>query len=96
VFLLDRLLIGGLGFVLDKVAVAADSEGDNADAVRERLLEAQMQLEAGEIGDDEFADIERDCMARLRQLRGKPGVALGGEDARVAEVEIESGGDEDR
>lgn len=95
-FILDRLLIGGLGFVLDKVAKAADSEGDNADAVRERLLEAQMQLEAGEIGDDEFAEIESDCLARLRELRGGPTAALGGDDARIAEVEIESGGDDER
>ena len=94
-FILDRLLVGGLGFVLDKVARAADSEGDTADAVRERLLEAQMRLESGEIDDDAFAEIESDCMARLRELRGTAGGALGGADARVAEVEIESGGDED-
>jgi gas vesicle protein GvpG len=96
VFILDRLLIGGLGFVLDKVARAADGEGDTQEAVRERLLEAQMRFESGDIGEDEFADIERDCMERLRELRGSGAAVLGGDDARVAEVEIESGGDEDR
>ena len=94
-FLLDRLLVGGLGFVLDKVAQAADAEGDDGEAVRERLLEAQMRFESGEIAEDEYSDIERDCLARLRELRGGDAGALGGAGSRIESVEIESAGDED-
>ena len=68
---LDRLLVGGIRFVLDKVVSAAEAELDNPDRVREELLAAQMQLELGEISDEEFAAIERDVLARLREMRGE-------------------------
>ena len=70
-FILDSLLIGGLRFVLDKVAVAADQEAHDETAIRELLLEAQMQLELGELTDAEFAGIERDLLKRLREARGQ-------------------------
>ena len=69
-FILDSLLIGGLRFVLDKVATAADAEATDDTALREQLLEAQMQLELGEISEEAFADIERDLLARIRDVRG--------------------------
>ncbi|HKB10739.1 MAG TPA: gas vesicle protein GvpG [Vicinamibacterales bacterium] len=68
-FILDSLLIGGLRFVLDKVVAAAEAEMNDDTALRERLLEAQMQLELGEITDAEFAEIERDVLAALREIR---------------------------
>jgi hypothetical protein len=67
--LLDDLLIGGLRFVLDKVASAVDAEMNDTDRLREDLLAAQMQLELGEITDEEFAGIETDILARMRELR---------------------------
>ena len=48
-FLLDSLLINGISFVLDKVATIADAELNDPERQRERLLEAQMKLESGEI-----------------------------------------------
>jgi hypothetical protein len=54
-FILDSLLIGSLRFVLDKVVAAAEAEANDDSALRDRLLEAQMQLELGEITDEEFA-----------------------------------------
>ena len=62
-FLLDSLLINGISFVLDKVATIADAEINDPERQRERLLEAQMKLETGEITDEEFAD---DREGRLR------------------------------
>ena len=59
-FILDSLLIGSLRFVLDKIVAAAEAESQDDSALRERLLEAQMQLELGEITGEEFAEIERD------------------------------------
>ena len=71
-FILDSLLIGSLRFVLDKVVAAAEAEMHDDTALREQLLEAQMRLELGEITDDEFAEIERDVLARIREIKGAP------------------------
>jgi hypothetical protein len=70
-FILDSLLIGSLRFVLDKIVAAAEAESQDDAALRQQLLEAQMQLELGEITDDEFAETERDVLTRLRELRGE-------------------------
>ena len=69
-FILDTLLVGSLRFVLDKIVAAAEAEAQDDTALRERLLEGQMRLELGEITEDEFAQLERDVLARLRELRG--------------------------
>ena len=68
-FLVDSLLIGGLRFVLDKVAAAAEAELNDDSSLREQLLEAQMRLELGEISDKEFARIERDLLAAIRKIK---------------------------
>jgi hypothetical protein len=70
-FLLDSLLIGGLRFVLDKVSAVADQELNNEDTLRERLLEAQMRLDLGEINEEEFAQTERDVLERMREIRAR-------------------------
>jgi hypothetical protein len=69
-FVLDTLLIGSLRFVLDKVVAAAEAEMHDDSALRERLLEAQMEHELGELTDEEFAEIERDVLTRMRELKG--------------------------
>jgi hypothetical protein len=76
VFILDRLLIGSIRFVLEKVVAAAEAEAQDDTSIREQLLEAQMQLELGEISDEEFAGIERDLLARIRELKGPQHGAL--------------------
>jgi hypothetical protein len=68
-FILDSLLIGGLRFVLDKVATVVDRELNDDTALREQLLNAQMRLEVGEISQDEFDALESDILARLREIR---------------------------
>jgi hypothetical protein len=91
--LLDDLLIGGLRFVLDKVATAVDAEMNDTDRLREDLLAAQMQLELGEITDEEFAEVEAGILARMRELRGTQAagpVSLAG---GGFEVDITFGGD---
>src|SRR5215470_3851261 len=90
-FILDSLLIGSLRFVLDKVVQAAEAEMQDESALREQLLEAQMRLELGEISDDEFAEIERDVLARTRELKGQAGAITMARDVeKVAGVEIET------
>ena len=70
-FLLDTLLINGISFVLDKVATIADAEINDPDRQRERLLEAQLKLETGEITDDEFAAVEADVFEKIREIKAR-------------------------
>src|SRR5260221_12113582 len=88
-FILDSLLIGGLRFVFDKIAAAAESELNDDGTLRERLLEAQMRLELGEISDEEFAQTERAVLERLRELKGDPtgGLSLTSPGVKVVGVE---------
>lgn len=68
-FLLDSLLIDGLGWVFDKVRVVAESEMDDESGLRESLLEAQTRLESGEISEVEYTVLERDVLGRLSAAR---------------------------
>ena len=67
--ILDSLLMGGIRFVLDKVASAVDSEMNDEGSLKEELLAAQMRLELGEISEEGFVELERDLLARLREIR---------------------------
>jgi hypothetical protein len=90
-FILDTLLVGSLRFVLDKVVAAAEAEMQDDTALREQLLEAQMRLELGDISDDEFAELERDLLARIRDIKGsRHGAISMPPDDDGAGVEIES------
>ena len=97
-FILDSLLIGGLRFVLDKVAAAVDTELNDDTALREQLLAAQMRLELGEIEQDEFDRLESDLLARLREIRerrqGGEAATLSAKDYKVTGIEASFGGDE--
>ena len=67
--ILDRMLAGGIKFVLGKIASAVDGELNDDSRLREELLAAQLRLELGEIGAEEFRALEADLLARLRQIR---------------------------
>lgn len=95
--LLDTLLLGGIRFVLDKVATAVDREMNDDSFLREQLLDAQMRRELGEIGEEEFARQEALLLARLREIRERqrgPGEAAVPADYRVTGVEASFVGDE--
>jgi hypothetical protein len=90
-FILDSLLIGSLRFVLDKIIAAAEAESDNDTSLRERLLEAQMQLELGEISEPEFAEIESEVLARIREIKkSRPGAFSVSPQDRITGVEVET------
>jgi hypothetical protein len=96
--LIDTLLIGGIRFVLDKVAAAVETEMNDDTALRERLLAAQMQVELGEMSQEEFEVLESDILARLREIRdrqrgGEP-AAISPRDMKVTGVEATFEGDE--
>src|SRR5262245_23131067 len=90
--ILDRLLVGGVRFVLDKIVAAVDAELWSEDAVREELLAAQMRLELGEISDQEFATLEAVLARRIREIRehqrGGPAPAPGEMKVIGAEAEF--------
>ena len=96
-FLLDSLLVGGLRFVLDKVATVVDAELNDETALHTRLMEASEQLDAGELSQDEFDALEADIFARLREIRqnrgGAAGIA-GSEGVTVTAIEASIEGDE--
>jgi hypothetical protein len=75
-FIIDSLLIGSLRFVLDKVAAAAEAEMNDDAALREQLLEAQLRLELGEITDAQFSRIERNVLARIREMKDRSEAAI--------------------
>jgi hypothetical protein len=95
VFILDSLLIDGLGFVFDKIRVAAEAEQeDDEGRLREQLLDGQTRLDSGELSEDAYASLEREILERLgaarRRKRGDAGEAAV---SRVTGVEVEFTGD---
>ena len=68
-FILDTLFIGGIKFVLRRVAEAVDAEMNDVDTLRQELLAAQMRLELGEMTEAQFAALEAEVLARMREIR---------------------------
>jgi hypothetical protein len=96
VFILDTLLIGGIRFVLDKVAAAAEEELNDDSALRQQLLNAQMQVELGEMSEEEFAELEETILVRLREIRERrEGGPREAGDLKVTGVEATFGGDDE-
>jgi len=91
-FLLDSLLIDGLKFVFEKLLQVAEAELSDDSVLRERLLDAQMRLELGELSMEEFTEIEHEVFERLREVRGgrTGAISMTSEDSSVSAVEIES------
>ena len=67
--ILDTLLLGGIKFVLGKIAAAVDAELSDDTALKEELLEAQMRLEMGELSEEDFTRIEREILDAIRVVR---------------------------
>ncbi|HJR58682.1 MAG TPA: gas vesicle protein GvpG [Vicinamibacterales bacterium] len=89
--IIDTLLIGGIRFVLDKVAAAVETELNDDAALREQLLAAQMRVELGEMTQAEFDVFEADILARLREIRdrrqGSAPAALSPQDYTITGIE---------
>ena len=91
---IDSLLVGGLRFVFDKLAQAVDAELTDDTLLREELLAAQMRLELGEISEEEFAEIEADLLARIREVRERHTASPATGDVKLAGVEATFTGEE--
>jgi len=98
VLIIDSLIVSGVRFVLDKIVAAVDTELNDDTALRERLLDAQMRLELGELTQEEFDGIESDIIARIREIkerqRGGDSAAISPKDMRVTGIEATFEGDE--
>jgi Gas vesicle protein G len=92
---LDRLLVGGIRFVLEKLVQAAEAERNDDSALREELLAAQMRLELGEITEEEYVATERELLAAMRELRERTrGPAAATSDLKVTGIEASFEGEE--
>jgi Gas vesicle protein G len=95
VIILDTLLVGGLKFVLGKIVDAVDAELNDDSVLREELLAAQMRLELDEIDEAEFAVVERELLARIREIRERQrGEEPAPGELKVTGIEATFGGDE--
>ena len=65
------LPMAGLKFVFQQIADLADQELNDENAVRDQLLLLQVQLEDGDIDEDDFAEQEPELLARLRDIKAR-------------------------
>jgi hypothetical protein len=98
VLIIDSLIISGVRFVLDKVAAAVETELNDDTVLRERLLDAQMRVELGEMSQAEFDEFETDIVARIREIkerqRGGESAVISPKDMKVTGIEATFEGDE--
>ncbi len=79
-------------YSLEKVQGMVKEELTDDAAIKEDLLALQMQLELGEIDDDEYVECEAALMQRLREVREWReyyGMGTGGGPVRVARPDAE-------
>ena len=91
-FILDSLFVGGLRFVLEKVADVADRELQDPEKWRALLLESQLAYENGEITAEDLSVREREILATLRELHpDASGVVLTSDDLESVDVVADFG-----
>lgn len=85
--------IDGTMWTLDKVQRAVQEQLVDDTPIKEDLMRLQLELESGDIDDDEYLVREREIMQRLREVREwreRFGMATAGGPVRVAR---DAGGD---
>ena len=96
--IIDSLIISGVRFVLDKIVAAVDTEMNDDSVLRERLLDAQMRVELGEMSQAEFDELEADILVRIREIkerqRGGESAVISPKDMKVTGIEATFEGDE--
>ena len=61
----------GIKFVFQQIADLADAELNDESVVHEQLLLLQVQLEEGDIDDEEYLEREAELMQRLRDIKAR-------------------------
>jgi hypothetical protein len=85
--------VAGIKWSLRKVAQVVDEELTDDSSIKQELMELQMQLELGDITDDEYVAREADLMQRLRDVRlwrERLGKAVPGGPVRVSSGDDET------
>jgi hypothetical protein len=93
--IVDRALMGGLGFVLRRIAEVADARLNDEGALKEELIAAHTRLELGEITEDELEEIERDILGHLRDIRARREGESARSDGKLSVASIEADVGED-
>lgn len=79
--------VDGALWTIDKIRRAVEEEITDDTPVKEDLMRLQLELEAGDIDDDEYIVREAAIMDRLREVRAwreQLGMSVGGGPVRVA------------
>lgn len=63
------LPVAGMKFVFQQIADQADQELNDEGTLRDQLLLLQVQLEEGDIDEDEFVEREAELLARMREIK---------------------------
>jgi hypothetical protein len=86
------LPMAGMKFVFRQVADLADQELNDDSVIREQLLLLQVQLEEGDIDEDDYAEQEAELMARLREIKARKRAAIeeDGAEEVPAEANVEA------
>jgi Gas vesicle protein G len=63
------LPVSGMKFIFQQVADLADHELYDPSVVHEQLMLLQVQLEDGDIDEDEYVEREAELLARLREIK---------------------------
>src|SRR5258708_13959247 len=66
-----RLPIAGFNWIMKQIQTMADEELLNDQAWKERLIELQMMLEVGEIGEEDYTREEAQVFQALRDIRAR-------------------------
>ena len=90
-FLIDSMMASGMRWVLSTLAHAAMAEMDDDTGLREALIEAAERLELGEISEEEFAQVEEEVLAGIREIRARREGASAAPISLVAAVQEDSG-----
>jgi hypothetical protein len=82
--------IDGALWTMEKLQRVVQEELTDDTSIKEELMQLQLQLESGEIDDDEYVAREGDVMRRLREVRAwreQLGMSVSGGPVRVARDE---------
>ena len=91
--------VAGIKWTLGKVAQVVDEELTDDTPIKNDLMELQMQLELGDIDDEEYVAREAVLMTRLREVREwreRLGKGVSGGPVKVSGSRPESGDDAER
>ncbi len=61
--------VAGIRWTLGKVQQVAEEELTDDSAVKQELMELQLQLELGDVDEEEYVRREAELMQRLREIR---------------------------